>query len=107
MSDFNIRSESVDVEQIMQQIRSRIREKRGPDYTEEQVRELATVRLERFLDPKNLRSDLLQQFRRSRPAIPEDPPPVQAPFEFNDETLFASHRGSMRLLRRLLKPILK
>jgi hypothetical protein len=107
MTDFNIRAESVDVEQIMRQIRGRIREKRGADYTEEQVRELATVRLEKFLDPKNLRSDLLEQFRRSRPAIPEDPPPVQAPFEFNDETLFASHRGPLRLLRRLFKPILK
>ena len=45
MSDFNIRSESVDVEQIMKQIRGRIAEKRGVDYTEEQIRELATVRL--------------------------------------------------------------
>jgi hypothetical protein len=107
MSDFNIRSESVDVEQIMRQIRSRIREKRGADYTEEQVRELATVRLEKFLDPKNLRSDLLEQFRRSRPAIQDDPPPVQPPYEFNDETLFASHRGALRFMRKLLKPILK
>jgi hypothetical protein len=107
MTDFNIRSESVDVEQIMRQIRSRISEKRGADYTEEQVRELATVRLEKFLDPKNLRSDLLEQFRRSRPAIQDDPPPVEAPYEFNDETLFASHRGSMRFIRKLLRPILK
>jgi hypothetical protein len=107
MTDFNIRSESVDVEQIMQQIRSRIREKRGVDYTEEQVRELAAVRLEKFLDPKNLRSDLLEQFRRSRPAIQDEPPPVQAPYEFTDETLFASHRGPLRFIRKLLKPLLK
>ena len=107
MTDFNIRSESVDVEQIMNQIRTRIREKRGADYTEEQVRELATVRLEKFLDPKNLRSDLLEQFRRSRPAIQDDPPPVQAPYDFNDETLFVSHRGPLRFIRKLLKPILK
>jgi hypothetical protein len=107
MTDFNIRAESVDVEQIMQQIRDRIREKRGADYTEEQVRELATVRLEKFLDPKNLRSDLLEQFRRSRPAIQDDPPPVQPPYDFNDETLFASHRGALRFIRKLLKPLLK
>ena len=68
MSDFTIRSESVDVEQIMKQIRTRILEKRGADYTEDQIRELATVRLEKFLDPNNLRSDLLEQFRKSRPA---------------------------------------
>jgi hypothetical protein len=97
MADFNIRSDSVDVEQIMQQIRARIQEKRGVDYTEEQVRELATVRLEKFLDPKNLRSDLLDQFRRSRPALPEpppEPPPVEPPYEFDDNTLFASHRAA-------------
>ena len=61
MTDFQIRSDNVDVEQIMRQIRARIREKRGVDYTEEQVQELATVRLEKFLDPKNLRSDLLER----------------------------------------------
>ena len=33
MPDFNIRSDSVNVEQIMEQIRARIREKRGVDYT--------------------------------------------------------------------------
>src|SRR5690606_26113647 len=59
MAEFSIRSDSVDVEQIMKQIRGRIAEKRGVDYTEEQIRELANVRLEKFLDPKNLRSDLL------------------------------------------------
>jgi hypothetical protein len=107
MADFNIRSESVDVEQIMKQIRARIKEKRGVDYTEEQIRELATVRLEKFLDPKNLRSDLLEQFRRSRPAIPAEPPPVEAPYSFDDQTLFETHRGALRFIRRLLNPILK
>jgi hypothetical protein len=106
MADFNVRSESVDVEQIMRQIRGRIKEKRGVDYTEEQVRELATVRLEKFLDPKNLRSDLLEQFRRSRPAVP-DPPAVEPPYAFDDTTLFASHRGALRFIRKLLKPLLK
>jgi hypothetical protein len=107
MTDFNIRSESVDVEQIMGQIRARIREKRGVDYTEEQIRELASVRLEKFLDSKNLRSDLLDQFRRSRPAIQAEPAPIDPPYSFDDQTLFASHRGPMRAIRRLLKPILK
>ncbi|MGE3277589.1 MAG: hypothetical protein AB7O67_20935 [Vicinamibacterales bacterium] len=106
MAEFNIRSESVDVEQIMQQIRTRIREKRGVDYTEEQVRELATVRLETFLDPRNLRSDLLEQFRKSRPALPAEPPPVEPPYGFDDQTLFTSHRGIIRFFRRLLRPIL-
>jgi hypothetical protein len=106
MADFNVRSDSVDVEQIMRQIRARIQEKRGVDYTEEQVHELATVRLEKFLDPKNLRSDLLEQFRRSRPSVPE-PPAVEPPYVFDDTTLFASHRGALRFIRTLLKPLLK
>jgi hypothetical protein len=119
MSDFNIRSDSVDVEQIMKQIRARIQEKRGVDYTEEQVRELATVRLEKFLDPKNLRSDLLEQFRRTRPPLPDlendpaltnfpkEPPAPEAPYTFDAETLYRSHRGPLRFIRRLLAPILK
>lgn len=107
MAEFTIRSESVDVEQIMTQIRSRIAEKRGVDYTEEQIRELANVRLEKFLDPKNLRSDLLEQFRRSRPAIKVDPSAFEAPYTFDDETLFATHRGPLRFMRNLLRPVLK
>ena len=64
MSDFTVRSDNVDVEQIMRQIRARIREKRGVDYTEDEIRELANVKLEKFLDPKGVRSDLLEQFRQ-------------------------------------------
>ena len=66
MTDFQIRSDNVDVEQIMRQIRSRIREKRGVDYTEEEIKELARVKLEKFLDPTGVRSDLLAQFRRTK-----------------------------------------
>ena len=109
MSDFTIRSESVDVEQIMKQIRQRVLEKRGADYTEDQIRELASVRLEKFLDPKNLRSDLLEQFRKSRPAFAADthPSKTQAPYTFDDQTLFASHRAFIRFARKLLNPFLK
>jgi hypothetical protein len=107
MSEFTIRSESVDVEQIMKQIRSRILEKRGADYTEEQVRELATVRLEKFLEPKNLRSDLLEQFRRSRPAVTTHPVSIQPPSSPHDVDFFAKHRGPLRFMRKLLNPLLK
>lgn len=107
MSEFTIRSESVDVEQIMKQIRARILEKRGADYTEEQIRELAGVRLEKFLEPKNLRSDLLEQFRKSRPAVNTEPPRIEPPYTFDDQTLFASHRAPLRLMRKLLMPVLK
>jgi hypothetical protein len=102
MPEFNIRTDAVDVEQIMRQIRARIREKRGVDYTEEQIQELASVKLEKFLDPKGVRSDLVEQFRRQRSGGP--PPPTYA---FEETTLFDSSRASVRFIRRLLKPILK
>ncbi len=101
MTDVSVRSDNVDVEQIMRQIRSRIREKRGVDYTEEEIRELASVKLEKFLDPRGVRSDLLEQFRRKREAsLPPN-------FAFEDTTLFETHRGFLRFMRRLLRPILK
>ena len=83
MADFNVRADAVDVEQIMQQIRGRIRDKRGVDYTEEQIQELAKVKLEKFLDPRGVRSDLLEQFR----AMPSGVPPT---YPFDDQTLFQS-----------------
>src|SRR5262245_42906720 len=107
MSEITIRSESVDVEQIMKQIRSRIVEKRGADYTEDQVRELASVRLEKFLEPKNLRSDLLEQFRRSRPAITTEPVAIEPPYTPEEADIFATHRGALRFMRKLFNPLLK
>ncbi len=104
MADFNIRSDSINVEQVMEQIRSRIREKRGVDYTEQQIRDLAAVKLEKFLDPRGVRSDMLEEFRRMRPAID---PPVRPNYFFDDSTLFETHRAPIRWMRRLLRPILK
>jgi len=103
MPDFSVRSDSVNVEQIMEQIRARIREKRGVDYTEQQIHELAKVKLEKFLDPRGLRSDLLEQFRRRQPPAPADTPSLV----FEDTTMFETHRGFLRFMRRLLNPILK
>jgi hypothetical protein len=104
MADFNVRSDSVNVEQIMEQIRSRIREKRGIDYTEEQIRELASVKLEKFLDSRGLRSELLEEFRRAHG--PYQPPELPN-YSFEDHTLFDSTRAPLRWIRRLLLPILK
>jgi hypothetical protein len=104
MPDFNVRSDAVNVEQIMEQIRGRIREKRGVDYTEQQIRELAEVKLEKFLEPRGVRSDLLDQFRKAQPAYE---PPELPNFAFEDDTLFESHRGAIRWMRKLLLPFLK
>jgi hypothetical protein len=103
MPDFNVRADSVKVEQIMEQIRARIREKRGVDYTEQQIRELAAVKLEKFLDPKGVRSDLLEQFRRAQPI----PSPEPGNYAFGEQTLYESHRAPLRWIRSLLRPVLK
>src|SRR3954462_13580543 len=102
MSDFSVRSDNVDVEQIMRQIRARIREKRGVDYTEDEVRELANVKLEKFIDPKGVRSGLLEEYRRV--STPAEPAPN---FAFGEDTLYETHRGAIRWMRSLLRPLLK
>ena len=104
MSDFTVRADSVNVEQIMDQIRARIREKRGIDYTEQQIQEMATAKLEKFLDPRGVRSDLLERFRAARPVYT---PPELPNYAFEEKTLFDSHRGGLRFIRRMLRPILK
>jgi hypothetical protein len=110
--EFSIRSDSVDVDQIMKQIRARIREKRGVDYTEDEIRQLASVKLETFLDPSRVRSDLIQHYRRSREpggASAADPPPEN--YAFDDHLVYGSARGVsgrfITSLRKLLNPVLK
>lgn len=102
MSDIQVKADAVDVEAIMRQIRARVREKRGVDYTEAEVQELAKVKLEQFLDPKGVRSDLVEQFRRRRPVSAAPPN-----YAFEDDTIYATHRGFLRTMRRLLNPLLK
>ena len=97
MSDFSVRADSVDVEQIMRQIRARIRDKRGVDYTDQQIRELAEAKLERFLDPDAVRSDLLAQFKKLQ---------ASAPIRYED-ALFESGKPIVRAFRRWLRPVLK
>ena len=91
MSDLHVRSDSVDVEQIMKQIRTRIREKRGTDYTDAELQQLASVKLEQFADPSALRSDLLEQFRQRS----------------NEPSTYHRHRGPRRWLLMALHPLLK
>ena len=108
--EFSIRSDSVDVEQIMTQIRTRIREKRGVDYTEEELRQLASVKLEKFLDPTKVRSDLIAHYRRLRePGSGATAPPEN--YAFDDHLVYGSARGGtggvITRIRRLLNPVLK
>ena len=117
MAEFNIRSDAVDVEQIMEQIRARVRDKRGVDYTEEQIRELANVKLDRFLDPRHVRSDLLEHFRKQNQSSDAAASATQAALEavdvptFEPDSVYRSSRGGigrvLYAIRRMLRPILK
>ena len=68
----------------MEDIRKRIREKRGVDYTEAEIRALAAVKLEKFLDPKMIRSGLLEHYQRQR---------ALSYFAFEEEMKVTSSRG--------------
>jgi hypothetical protein len=104
MADFNARPESLNVEQIMDQIRARIREKKGVDYEEQQIHELAKAKLDQLLDPRSVQTDLLDRLKKLQPSFEA---PQLPSYEFEDTTLFDSTRGPLRTMRRLLNPILK
>ena len=110
--EFSMRSDSVDVDQLMTQIRARIRDKRGVDYTEEEIRQLANVKLEKFLDPTRVRSDLVQHYRQTRESGSTStlaPPPEN--YAFDDHLVYGSARGAtgrlITSIRKLLNPVLK
>ena len=111
--EFSVRSDSVDVDQIMTQIRARIREKRGVDYTEEELRQLASVKLENVprpdagpLGPARSTTGGSGSPARARRWLP---PPEN--YAFDDHLVYGSARGaSGRLItrvRKLLNPVLK
>ncbi len=98
----------VDVEQIMRDIRARIAQRHGIELTNQQIQELAARRLESILDPRSVKPALLDQLRRAAGTPPA--PAAAAPeprYTFEDTTLYESHRGLMRFIRKLLNPILK
>jgi len=98
----------VDVEQIMRDIRARIAQRHGIELSSQQVQELAARRLEAILDPRTMNPALIEQLRRGASAPPEIAPSTPDPgYEFEDTTLYESHRGFLRFMRRLLNPLLK
>src|SRR5512138_1867992 len=98
MPEFNIRSDSVDVEEIMRRVKARIAEKHGVTYSEQDVQQLAAAKLQTFFDPQKVRADLLEEIRR----VHMDPNT-----ELGEETLFGSSKPWLRTIRRLLRPITK
>ena len=100
--------DGVDVEQIMRDIRARIAQRHGIELSTPQIQELAARRLEAILDPRTVNPSLLEQLRKGAGALPDTAAAPATPnFTFEDTTLFETHRGFLRFMRRLLHPILK
>ncbi len=99
---FEIRSEDVDVEQIMAAIRKRVEAKRGTLYTDEEVEDLARHRLEAVLDAHEWNADFAAEFRAQQ---------GRWNYQFNPQTLYRSSRGglgqALEFIRRVLRPVQK
>ena len=92
----------------MRDIRARIAQRHGIELSTQQIQELAARRLEAILDPRTLNTALTEQLRRNAAARADVPlPKIEGGYTFDDFTLFETHRGVLRFIRRLLNPILK
>ncbi len=102
MSTFSSKGTDIDVEAIMANIRRKIDEKRKGLYTEDEVREIAEMKLDAILDASEFNSDFVTAFRARD---------EKWNYSFNPETIYASSHGGggglIRLARRLLNPVLK
>jgi hypothetical protein len=100
--------EHADVDQIIKEIKARISQRHGIDLSAQQIQELAARRLEAILDPRTIKPGLLEQLRRAAGGAadlaPAEPPDA---YTFEDHTIYDTHNGLLRFIRRLFAPILK
>jgi len=105
------RTDRVDVEQIMREVRARIAQRSGVDLTNQQIQELAARRLEAILDPRGLKPALLDQLRRAAGertvSVDAAAPSAAQSYPFDEATLYDSPNGFLRLLRKLFNPLLR
>ncbi len=78
MSDPNSHAQTVNVEQIMAQIRARIRDRRGDASTEPQIRELAAARLAGLIGSHEKQAELIEALRRGA-SSPAEVEPIGSP----------------------------
>jgi hypothetical protein len=100
---FEIRAEGVDVQKLLAEVHAQIAERRAQGlYTDDELRYIAERALEGVLTGRDLRADLLEEFK-ARDA--------EWNFSFAPDTIFVSSRGlAGRLLgtaRRVLRPVQK
>ena len=105
------RTDRVDVEQIMRDIRTRIAQRSGIELSNQQIQELAARRLEAILDPRGLKPELLDQLRRSAGeravAVEVTPPGSAQAYPFDETALYDSPNALLRFFRKLLNPLLR
>ncbi len=100
---FEVKAEGVDVLRLLADVYKRIEERRQQGlFTEEEIRFIAERALEPVLQGRELRSDLLEEFRARE---------EQWNFAFDKEAIYRSSRGlvgrTLEALRRLLRPAQK
>jgi hypothetical protein len=102
MSTFSAKGTDIDVEAIMANIRRKIDEKRKGLYTEDEVREIAEMKLDAVLEASEFNSDFVAAFRARD---------EKWNYRFGPETIYASSHagggGLIRAARRFLNPVLK
>ena len=102
--------DQIDVEQIMREIRVRIAQRQGVELSHQQIDDLAGRRLEYILDPRAMKPEFLDMLRRSADEMVERQEkrlPAEPAYVFEDTTLYDSHRTILRVIRKILNPLLK
>ena len=100
----------VDVEQIMQEIRARIAQRRGVDLSSQRIQELAARRLDSVLDPRTIKPGMLDELRRGAGAKGDrlaDAGSSSPPDSFDESAIYSSAGAVLRFIRRLLNPLLR
>jgi hypothetical protein len=100
---FEVEGEGIDVARLLADVHNRIEERRKAGlYTDEELRFIAERALEGVLTGRDLRADLVEEFRARD---------GQWNFAFDPETLYRSSRGlvgrALEASRRLLRPVQK
>lgn len=100
---FEIEAEGVDLARLRAEVENRIEARRQAGlYTDEELRFIAERALEGVLGGRDLRADLVEEFR-TRDA--------QWNYSFDNETLYRSSRGlagrALEAVRRILRPLQK
>jgi len=94
----------------MREIRARIAQQEVVQLSHQQIDDLAARRLEYILDPRAMKPEFLDLLRRSADETLERQEkrlPAEPVYVFEEATLYDSHRTIVRVIRKILNPLLK